>query len=506
MNGVRAMPQVFVEVDGSRLEAGSAAALGEIRVQQRLSMPTLCELTFFDLEASTLALVPPAVGARLRVVARGESEPLFEGEVTAVEYVYEPFHGKEIRVRGYDSLHLLRKRQPVRAHVQVTPADLARELVADLGISVVAPEPGPLCQRWVQYRQSDFDLLVEVAERCGLYLTLRGDVLYLTTLAGFGERIPLTLGESLLEARVEVNADAACRSVDAIGWDPLRIEKHRGRAEKARMGHETGAEVEPRPFGDSGERTLVDETLQDDLQAEALAQAELDRRVGQEIFAWGIAQGDARLKPGTPVEVKGVAAPFGGRYVLTSVDHTIDREKAFLSEFSSFPPVAQVRVRATTAALGQVTRVDDPDGFGRVQVSLPTYGDVETDWLGVVTAGAGAKKGLISLPDVGDQVLVLFARGDPAQGVVLGGLYGAQAPPDSGVEARSVRRFTFLTPGGQRLQLDDVHNTIRLENNEGSHVELTPEKILMHAEGDIEIEAPGRSIVIRAKAIDFERA
>ena len=34
--------------------------------------------------------------------------PLFVGEVTAVEHVYEPGHGREIRVRGYDRLHRTR--------------------------------------------------------------------------------------------------------------------------------------------------------------------------------------------------------------------------------------------------------------------------------------------------------------------------------------------------------------------------------------------------------------
>ena len=34
-----------------------------------------------------------------------------------------------------------------------------------------------------------------------------------------------------------------------------------------------------------------------------------------------------------------------------------------------------------------VRRIADPDGLGRVRVSLPTYNGVETDWMGVVTAG-----------------------------------------------------------------------------------------------------------------------
>jgi uncharacterized protein involved in type VI secretion and phage assembly len=124
----------------------------------------------------------------------------------------------------------------------------------------------------------------------------------------------------------------------------------------------------------------------------------------------------------------------------------------------------------------------------------------------VLSAGAGSGKGLIALPDVGDRVLVLLSHADPSQGLVLGGLYGTKGPPDAGVDGGAIRRYTFLTPGGQRIRLDDVHNTIRLENDKGSYVELAPGKVQLHAATDLEIAAPGHSIVIKGQAIDFEKA
>ena len=152
-----------------------------------------------------------------------------------------------------------------------------------------------------------------------------------------------------------------------------------------------------------------------------------------------------------------------------------------------------------------MTQIDDPAKLGRVRVSLPTYGNVETDWMGVLSAGAGAGKGFMTLPDIGDHVLVLFAHKDPGQGVVLGGLYGVQEPPDVGIDGGVVRRYTLLTPGGQRIRLDDGQQTIRLENSGGSYCELSPQKVRVHAAVDLEIEAPGQRVVIRGKNIDFER-
>ena len=500
------LPQVVLEVDGMALGPEGVLALAEVRVQQRLSLPTQCELVFSDPPGPLLAAARLAPGARLRVLVRGAGDPLFVGEVTAVEYVYGPAHGREFRVRGYDLLHRLRKRQSVRAHVQVTLRDLAQELAADLGLAVEAADPGPQWQRLIQHRQSDLELLVEMAERCGLYLTLRDDRLFLITLEGSGAPRRLVLGDSLLEARLELNGDPACRSVTAAGWDPLLAQAHVGSASTARGGRSVDAEVPPDHVGGSGVRTLVDEVAPDERHAQALAQAELDSRVAREVTFWGVAEGDPGLMPGIPVDVEGLAGPLEGRYVLTSVTHTIDDRLGFVSELSTAPPPRSPRARSAVVALGIVTRVDDPENLGRIRVKLPTYEDVETDWMGVLCAAAGPGKGLILLPDVDDQVLVLFAREDPGEGIVLGGLYGTQRPPDSGVEGGSVRRFTLQTAGGQIVRLDDANRTVRVEDGSHSYLEMSPDKVRLHAAVDLDIEAPGRSVTIRGRAIDFESA
>jgi uncharacterized protein involved in type VI secretion and phage assembly len=169
-----------------------------------------------------------------------------------------------------------------------------------------------------------------------------------------------------------------------------------------------------------------------------------------------------------------------------------------------------------------VTRVDDPESLGRVRVSFPNFEDVESNWLEVLIPGAGSKKGLVALPDVGDRVLLLTAADDPGQAIVLGGLFGEEGPPDAGVEGGAVKRYTFVTPGGQRLQLDDAKRRARVQSSSGHYLELTPggarlvassgsyveladKTVRIHAEADLEIEAPGKAVTIRGQSIDFQR-
>lgn len=521
MRAVTTLPPLFVEVDDSELDTDAARALGAVLVEQRLSLPTLCELTFYDPVgplADAQTLLP---GSALKLTVEDCDVPLFVGEITAVEYGYGPSGGRETRVRGYDLLHRLRKEQPVRHFAEMTLADLAGDLVSGLPITVEIQDKGPVWPKVVQWRQPSLEVLTEVSERCGLLFRLCDDKLQFLSFDGIGDAVPLEFGEGGLEVKIDVNTDPACRSVETLGWDPWRAKYHLGRASEPRSGRDIEIEATPDLVGASGERTLADVTVQSDEQADCLAQAELDRRVAGEVTLWAIADGDPQLRPGTPIELNGVAPALSGRYVPTSVRHTIDREHGFLSELETVPPQPSPRRQTAISTLGVVTDVDDPDGLGRVRVSLPNHGGIDSDWFEVLTPGAGQDKGLVTLPDRKDRVLVLLTQEDPAQGIVLGGLYGETGPPDDGVEEGAVQRYTLVTPGGQCLRLDDEKKRVRLENSSGDHLQLSPgrvrlrnndgsfvelsrKEVRIHADTDLVIEAPGKCVTIRAASIELE--
>jgi len=490
--------------DRGRLGAESDALVGA-RVQQRLSLPTLCELSFRDPPGPLSAADRLEPGSRVRVTVPGHDVALFDGQVTAYQHLYEPSGGHEVRVRAYDALHRLRKTQTVRAHVGVQLPALAEEMVGPLGLVVQGSVDGPVWDRFIQHRQSDLEVLQELAERAGLYFHLREQVVHLFSLDGIGSPVELSLGQSLREVVVDVSGDPACRSVTATGWDPLRVETFTADAGPARSGRNASAAVPPEVIDVDGRLQLPDEVGQTDEQIAGLAQAELDRRVAREVTLWAVADGDPRLRPGSQVTIANVAERLAGRYVLSSVDHTVDDRMGFASQISTAPPPPRPQRRGAVATMAEVSRVDDPDALGRVRACLPTLGDAETEWMQVVSVGAGSGKGLVSTPDVGDQVLVLLANGDPAQGLVLGGLYGAGGAPDSGVEGAGVRRHTWLTAGGNRIRLDDTTQGIRLENAAGSFVELLPDEVVVHAAGDLTLEAPGRTVRIKGRAVDFEQ-
>lgn len=505
MRAVRELPRLRISVGGAPLDAGQAAGLARFQVVQALSVPAQCELVFHSPDQRLAGQSAP--GAAITVELDGRAPPLFSGEVTAVEHAYGASRGLEIRVRAHDLLHRLQKRQTVRTWSDVDAGAVARELLAGAGITaaVETAAPSAVWPSLLQHDQTDFEVLCDVCRRAGLHFVLRGAALHLFSLEGpGGDRLELQLGRELIEATFELNAAPACRQVVARGWDPARALALEARADVPRGGPRAGARAEPADVGGDGERLVGGFAGAGEEHTRLIAQAELDRAAAAELTLQGTAEGDPSLRPGAAVTVKGVADPLAGTYLLTEVVHTIDPDTGYLAALSTIPPPPPDRPETVGVALGVVTAVDDPDGLGRVRAQLPAHGGVETDWMQVLGLGAGAGKGLTILPDTGDHVLLCVVRGDLAQTIVLGGLSGS-GHHDPGVEGGNVRRFSLLTAGGQRLSFDDHRRTVSVADGSGSHLELGPDGVRLHAAAPLTIEAPGNSLVIRAATIDFER-
>jgi uncharacterized protein involved in type VI secretion and phage assembly len=502
----RGIAAVDVSVDGSPLPEELTRRLVSVRVSSRLSAPAQCELAFATWRGSAAEHDRAPLGAAVTVRVDGDTEPLFDGEVTCFELVHDPDGHAQTRIRCYDKLHRLRKRQQLRVFEDVTAVGLAEELTSDLGIGVGADDEGPRWERVVQFRQRDFELLNEVANRAGLYPVLHGDELRLVTLEGHGDAVELELGRNLLQARVEANLDRVSRSCTAFGWDTRTAEVIEETAGSARSGREIQLDPDPGDVGVDGELMLVDQPGRSADEVAAVAQAALDAAAGRAVTISGVAEGDARLRAGGLIDVRGLADPVRGQYVLTEVVHTVDAT-GYLTTFDTEPPpITTTSQGFSPITLGRVTDVDDPDNLGRVKVTLPAHGDADVGWLGVVFPGAGRDKGIVALPDVDDTVLVALPHGSPVGGLVVGSLYGGVEPFDPGVEGGAVKRWSLRTPDGQAITIDDAEHRITLRNKDGSYVRLAPDLVSVHAATDLTLQAPGHAMKLRAKSVDFEYA
>ena len=517
MRQAQGLPELIVSLAGRRLAAADSARIITIQVHSVIAQPTQCLLAW---AADDTLGVDPGTGDALRIEIGGHREPLFVGEVTVVEYSYRADTGRQLRVRAYDALHRLRKRQSTRLLEATDLRGVAETLAAGTGLRVEAP-PDPVGPVY-QTARSDLDLLVEVAARHGRYPVVHGGTLKLVGLAGDGEPSTVTYGTTLHAAEIEVSAEPSFRSAEATWWDAASTDTQSARVAESQAAASVRADPGPSRLGGGGALLRHDELREGSVaEPRSLAGAELDvRRLG-EVTAVLVVEGNPALKAGRRVRVEGVRTAVEGTYAIAEATHEIS-VTGYETTVSSRPP-APPRPRARDqVSLGVVTDVDDPEDRGRVRVRLPAYADLASGWAPVLLPAAGADKGVVALPDVDDRVLVLLPGRDPAQAIVLGGLYGTTSPPLPRTErpANSAQTAPALAGGppergattlvrtrdGQQVVLDGTNSILSLTDGHGSSVELGPSLLRITAATDLLIEAPGRALRVRARTVDFEEA
>lgn len=128
---------------------------------------------------------------------------------------------------------------------------------------------------------------------------------------------------------------------------------------------------------------------------------------------------------------------------------------------------------ATGVTPAVVTDNEDPEGMGRVKLTIPRReGDDESDWARIAVPMAGGDRGTYFLPEVGDEVLVAFDASDPGEPYVVGALWnGEDSPPAANEGSNDVR--LIKSRAGHEIELDDASDGgLRIETAGGHTVVL----------------------------------
>jgi uncharacterized protein involved in type VI secretion and phage assembly len=169
--------------------------------------------------------------------------------------------------------------------------------------------------------------------------------------------------------------------------------------------------------------------------------------------------------------------------------------------------------------LGHVVSVKDPNNLNRIQVRVYSVDGVSDQdgavWARVAVPFAGSSRGAFMIPDVGDEVLVVYLSGDSRFPVVIGSLWnGHDSAPDAfGGSGDSVDRWTitgkagskiaivedstgptiqFTTPGGLSGKMTDSDGSIEFQNSTGTSVKIDG--------SGVTIDAPTSQVQVTAAA------
>jgi len=501
---------LLVSVAGSPLPPAVAGLLERSRVTDAANLPDSFELEFVDSAGIVLDQGGFTIGASvtLAVSQNGGDGPqkLLDAEVTALDR--EDLGGElRTRVRGLDASHRLFRGHRVAAYVDMSVADIVQKVAQRAGVKVGSVSgPATILAHTTQDNVSDWVFLKRLADASGCVFSVVDKQLQFgpptsASTAGSGaanaddDPVVVEHGRNTTYLHATITSAEQVSEVEVRGWDVATKEKVVSTAHAKTTTTELPT-LDPMKVADvfSSPRYVSGAGAGAQQPQDKLAETIAARIAGG--FAEVEAQilGNPRIRSGIAIRMRGFGAPFDGRYTVTESRHEFSSEQGYtttltVSDTSDRSLLGVVRpaladghsVPGVISALVSDVSGADAGQDGRVRLTFPSLSDdYVSGWARLAQPGAGAERGAVVLPEVGDEVLVAFESGRFDRPFVLGGLYNGKDLPHGGwgsfVDAGSVVRRSFASRSGMVVEFLEKagEESLRISSNGGAqHVTLT---------------------------------
>ncbi len=154
-----------------------------------------------------------------------------------------------------------------------------------------------------------------------------------------------------------------------------------------------------------------------------------------------------------------------------------------------------------------VTDNKDPDKLGRVKIKVPVLSnDDSTFWAPLVMQGAAKNRGWFFIPEIDDEVLVMFEHGDMQRPVIVSALWNGQdSPPDKNPGGNP--RRVIKSRQGSKITFDDEKEQLIIEDGVQKGkitIDAKANKITIEAlDGDVCFQSPKDDMTIVANSIEM---
>jgi len=543
----------WVKVNGQNLPPEVFGRIAEVSIEQDLVLPDAFTLRLHDVEdsgAGKQTRFPTAnsnlfeVGQEIEIGMGREEQPRsnLKGEVTAIDLEARTDGLPMLTVRGYDRAHRLNRVKKTRSFENKTYSDMVTLVSRENGLTPRTESTDVVYEYFAQDGQTDWELLRAVARKSGFEVFTTGNQIHFRKPNG-SERAPdQEFGVTLRHLRLRMSATSQVKEVEVRGWDPKRKEVVVGTASSpgsttgADQGHHGGA-LAAKAFGSSGKYVLTNQSVRSHKEATTLAQAILEEIAGAFVQFDCTCLGDANLRPGRSVTLKGVGPRFDKDYYISTATHRNTPEQGYLTQVSvsgrqptsltallggsghaggaGTPAAARSGGDHNGVVIGLVSNNKDPAMGGRIKVKFPWLGEqVESAWARIAAPMAGNGRGFYWLPEVNDEVLLAFEHGDINHPYVIGYLWNGndQVPKKAdqviGGDGK-VKQRILKTTSGHTVTLDDSPDSpgitiVDKTQKNKIHLDSKQNKITISVDGDMDLLASNGNINLKGKTVNVE--
>ncbi len=503
-----AVPGAEIKVDGQKLDDRYGQQLVEIRLQENLRLPDACLLRFTDPSLETIDSFPIKIGSQIEVLLAGDDDTsltsVFKGMITSLEPEFA--QGTTLGFRAYDGSHLLHQTKRAATYQNMTAADIARKVGQRAGVDEgTIDSAGPAHDFVQQNNETDWEFLWRLAQRMDFEVLVLDHKLYFRKAgppAGTQD-ITLKWGDNLISFKPRVTGVQQVDQVTVRARNPARSQPFEATASVSQPVSTIGIKrADAAGAMNGGTMVVADRPVLSQDEADQLAKSYAAHLGAGYLEAEGVARGNPNIKAGSKVKIDGVGTSFGGTYVVSSCTHLFQGTHGYRTIFttSGRSPRSLVdlmtpkgkRGWGNSVVVGIVTNNNDPDRLGRVRVKYPALSDDTEGWWARVTGpNAGNARGLMMMPQVGDEVVIGFEHDDVHRPYVLGSLWNGQAKPGDDL---AVLDGSFSLQSDQKVQIH-AKDAITIKSDKDFTLETTG-KVDQKPQGDMTVDG-SQSVTIK---------
>jgi phage protein D len=340
-------PEFKVKVNGQALPADALADMIGLTVLDDVDAASMFTLSLSGWDAAQMkpkwmddALFREGNAVEIGIGYRDDTPPLAAGEITGIEPEFLLGKGPTLTLRGHDRRHRLMRSRRTRTFTNCKDSDIASRIASEAGLKPDTEDSRLMMAYVLQHNQTDLEFLMTRAQRIGWELLVHDrTLLFRPRKAGESEVLTLRREVELLEFRARLSTLGQVPELEVRGWDAGDKKEIVGRAsvgDESRLmnGKDSGPSAVRRAFSTEAS-ARVTQPVQDQAEADQLAQRGFVEMALHHVHAQGLCIGEPRLKAGSVVKIEGLGERFSGLYYITSTEHRFGKRNGFRTSFSA---------------------------------------------------------------------------------------------------------------------------------------------------------------------------
>jgi hypothetical protein len=278
------------------------------------------------------------LGAKIAIYSGDETGPqeIFQGTITALEGDFREDAPPELVVLAEDLFQQARMARRTKLHENLSISDMANSLAGQLGLTPIITGFTEKLGVQMQLDESDLAFMRRILGRYDGDMQVVGTELHVSPRKDVRRgAIELEIHKQLRKARVLADLAHQVTEVTVSGFDPAQGQRVSALSTGANPGPgagQTGSRVLRDAINDRSEHIghLAVTTSE---EAQAFADAAFDRRARRFVCVDGTAEGNAALRVGAHVTLKGMSQRFDNTYYVVLACHRWDLMGGYETDF-----------------------------------------------------------------------------------------------------------------------------------------------------------------------------